>query len=131
MGEARALRPFKEASLALFSAGAPPQVVADKFHQAVSRGTVYRWYWSWCDMKGIPLEHRYRARKKNDPRHVYEYERQMKEIAKEKRRKMSERRARIARNRAEYEANREKYDNEVLMSAMPNEEPQNECQQPA
>lgn len=122
MGETKALRPFKEASLALFSAGAPPQVVADKFHQAVSKGTVYRWYYEWCELKGIPLDMRYRARKKNDPRFVYEYEQQMKAIAKDKRKRMAERRARMAKNRAEYEANREEYDRQVLMSAMPPEE---------
>lgn len=92
-----------EASLALFAAGAPPVVVAEKFSNAVSYQTVLRWYHDWADLKGIPADRRYRARKKNEPRHVYQYEREMKAIQKEKRQRR-EKQAAIRRSRMVKEA---------------------------
>lgn len=85
MGAAKALRPFHEAALALFAVGAPPPVVADKFDKYVSHGTIYRWYNDWCDLKGIPVENRYRARKKNEPRHIIASEIAHKELRRKKR----------------------------------------------
>jgi len=53
MRTSRALRPFYEAAIALFSAGAPPSIVAEKFHLTVSPTNVYRWYHKWAELKGI------------------------------------------------------------------------------
>lgn len=91
MATSKALRPFLEASLALFSAGAPPVVVAAKFKDVVSYGTVLSWYTDWAELKGIPLEHRYRARKKNTPRHEYEHERLRKELVRSRRKRAQQR----------------------------------------
>ena len=98
----KAKRPFFEAALALFSAGCPPTVVAEKFDPYISYSTALRWYHDWAELKGIPRENRYRARKKNEPRHVYEFERKAKEVAKDKRRRKEEKLAR-QRNRVEIE----------------------------
>ena len=94
-----------EASLALFSAGVPPVVVAEKFSNAVSYQTVLRWYHDWADLKGIPADKRYRARKKNEPRHVYQYEQDMKAIQKSKR-QQKEKRAAARKNKMIEEAGR-------------------------
>ena len=88
----RAKRPFFEAALALFSVGCPPNVVAEKFDPYISYSTALRWYHDWADLKGIPIENRFRARKKNEPRHVYEHEKKMKEILRDKRRRLEEKR---------------------------------------
>jgi hypothetical protein len=57
-GKSRAMRPFKEAALALFNDGAPPVVVAGKFEPMIASSTVYRWYSEWATLKGIPIESR-------------------------------------------------------------------------
>lgn len=111
MAVVRALRPFMEASLALFAAGAPPVVVAEKFSNAVSYQTVLRWYHDWAELKGIPVDKRYRARKKNEPRHVYQYEKDMKAIAKDKRQRR-EKQAATRRSRMVKEAG-ENYEKET------------------
>ena len=53
---AKALRPFKEAALALFAAGAPPHIVAQKFEAYASSTTVYKWFNKWAELKGINRE---------------------------------------------------------------------------
>lgn len=70
MGPLYPLRPFHEAALALFSAGASPAVVAIKFRGQVSTSTIYRWYQLWADYKGIDASsqlEKKRGRKKRYP----------------------------------------------------------------
>lgn len=52
-GPLRPMRPFFEAALVLFSAGATPSTVAKKFEGVISRGTIQRWHNAWSDLKGI------------------------------------------------------------------------------
>lgn len=65
-------KPFHEAALVLFAAGCPPTVVAKKFGAVATYRTVWRWYNRWAELKGIPRENRYRARKVEEAKHVYE-----------------------------------------------------------
>jgi hypothetical protein len=104
-GIVKSLRPFHEASLAFFAAGAPVIIVYEKFSQYVSYGTVQRWYNDWADLKGIPLESRHRARTKNTPRREQEFDRVRAEILREKsKRKRKERDLEIASRKEEREA---------------------------
>jgi hypothetical protein len=68
------LRGIFEASLALFAAGCPPSLVAQKFHMFVSYPTIIRWYHNWAEMKGVPNNLRLAQRKERTPRHIRNHE---------------------------------------------------------
>jgi hypothetical protein len=94
-GPLRPLKPFHEAALILFSAGASPAVVGKKFCDVVSIGTIYRWYYNWAELKGIDhrtqLERGY-GRVARRP----EYESELAKQRRESRKKLSRSRSKAA-----------------------------------
>jgi hypothetical protein len=91
----RPLRPFHEAALILFSAGASPAVVGKKFCDVVSVGTIYRWYYQWAEIKGIDhrtqLENGY-GRVARRP----EYESELAKARRESRKRLAKTRSKAA-----------------------------------